>query len=432
LNRFSQLAEQNSPAVVNISTRQKPKGTEGFLPDSKEWNELFKEFSGEGDGEQENNQPTSLGSGFIISSDGYILTNNHVVEDAEQITVRLSTREEYEAKLIGTDKRSDVALLKIDARNLPTVKIGRSRDLKVGEWVMAIGSPFGFDHSVSVGVVSAVGRALPTETYVPFIQTDVAINPGNSGGPLFNTKGEVVGINSQIYSQSGGYMGLSFAIPIDIAMEVYKQLKAKGKVIRGWLGVYIQEIDSKTAKEKGLPRPQGALVTRVLPNSPAKKGGIKVGDVIVIYNGTSIKYSSDLPPLVGITPVGRPVKVKVYRNGKPVWLKITIQALPESELQADASEAMNDMGMGVADLSASQKKQLGIDRGVIVTVVDKRGPAKDAGIKKGDVIQAINRKSVKNKEDYDDVVSNLPKGKAILVKVVRGDEVLYLSLRLPK
>lgn len=431
LNKFSELAAQNSPAVVNISTRQKPQGAEGLLPDSEEWNELFKEFSGEGNGEDESNKPTSLGSGFIISSDGYIMTNNHVVANAEQITVRLSNRVEYDAKVIGTDERSDIALLKINAKNLPTVKIGRSRDLKVGEWVMAIGSPFGFDHSVSVGVVSAVGRSLPTETYVPFIQTDVAINPGNSGGPLFNTRGEVIGVNAQIYSQSGGYMGLSFAIPIDIAMQVAEQLKSKGKVIRGWLGVYIQEIDAKTAKEKGLPRPAGALVTRVLPDSPAKKGGIKVGDVIVSYNGSRITYSSDLPPLVGITKVGEPVKVKVYRNGKPVWLTITIDALPESGARADAAAEGNDLGMNVADLSAAQKKKLGVDKGVIVTAVGK-GPAKDAGIKKGDVIQAINRKAVKSKNDYDEVVSQLPKGKAVLVKVVRGSEVLYLSMRLSK
>lgn len=437
LTRFADLAQQYSPAVVNISTLQKQQGAANFLPDDEQWGEMFKDFSGEGgdgapNGKEEELKPTSLGSGFIISSDGYILTNFHVVRDADQIMVRLSNRFEYEAKLIGSDEMTDIALLKIDARNLPTVKIGRSSNLRVGEWVMAIGSPFGFDHSVSVGVVSATGRALPTETYVPFIQTDVAINPGNSGGPLFNTQGEVIGVNAQIYSQSGGYMGLSFAIPIDLAMEVAKQLKEKGKVMRGWLGVYIQEIDAKKAKELKLPRPAGALVTRVLPKSPAEKGSLKVNDVIISFNGRSVEYSSDLPPIVGSTPVGTKAKVEVYRNGKLQVLYVTIEELPGGAKKASAEESKDtsDVGLDVKDLTSAQKKKLGVDSGVIVVGVS--GAAKEAGIQDGDVIQAINRKPVKNKADFDAVVADLPKGRAVLVKVIRNGKAQYISLRVPK
>ena len=311
---FTELVEQASPAVVNISTRQKlperaVSSSQLNIPDLEGLPPIFREFfergipqaprsPGGGGGHQREAQ--SLGSGFIISEDGYVLTNNHVIADADEIIVRLPDRSELEAKLVGTDPRSDVALLKIEGKGLPTVKLGKSEDLKVGEWVLAIGSPFGFDHSVTAGIVSATGRSLPNESYVPFIQTDVAINPGNSGGPLFNLEGEVVGINSQIFTRSGGFMGLSFAIPMSVALDVADQLKASGKVSRGWLGVVIQEVNKDLAESFGLERPAGALVAQVLDGGPAAKGGLMVGDVILSLDGKPIIMSADLPHLVGV------------------------------------------------------------------------------------------------------------------------------------
>ena len=303
----------------------------------------------------------SLGSGFIISSDGYVLTNNHVVADADEIIVRLSDRSELQAKLVGTDPRTDVALLKVEGKNLPTVKLGDSEKLKVGEWVLAIGSPFGFDHSVTKGIVSAKGRTLPNDTYVPFIQTDVAINPGNSGGPLFNMNGEVVGINSQIFTRSGGFMGLSFAIPIDVALDVSNQLKKDGKVSRGWLGVVIREVNKDLAESFGLDKPAGALVAQVLEDGPAAKGGLQVGDVILSMNGQPIIMSADLPHLVGSLKDGAKARLEIIRNGKRQNLDITIGALPEDDADigtgagAGAERNSNRLGVSVADLTAEQK-----------------------------------------------------------------------------
>lgn len=305
---FTQLVEQASPAVVNISTTQKlpDRRVNQQMPDLEGLPPMLREFfergmppqqrSPRGDGRQREAQ--SLGSGFIISPDGYILTNNHVIADADEILVRLADRSEMKAKLVGTDPRSDVALLKIEGKDLPVLKLGKSQDLKAGQWVVAIGSPFGFDHTVTQGIVSAVGRSLPNENYVPFIQTDVPINPGNSGGPLFNLNGEVVGINSQIYTRSGGFMGVSFAIPIDVAMDVSNQLKSGGKVSRGWLGVVIQEVNKDLAESFGLDKPAGALVAQIQDDGPAAKGGLQVGDVILSMNGQPIVMSADLPHLV--------------------------------------------------------------------------------------------------------------------------------------
>ncbi|MGD2112551.1 MAG: Do family serine endopeptidase, partial [Gammaproteobacteria bacterium] len=314
LPSFTGLVKDASPAVVNISTSQKvrtgmPQLPEGFeipdLPEDSPFGELFKYFFDHGDeGDPGFHDAKSLGSGFIISKDGYILTNYHVVNEADEVIVRLSDRRELKAEVIGEDKRSDIALVKIEAHDLPVVKIGRSRDLEVGEWVLAIGSPFGFDLSATAGIVSAKGRSLPRENYVPFIQTDVAINPGNSGGPLFNQNGEVVGVNSQIYSRTGGYMGLSFAIPIEVAMDVVEQLKTKGHVSRGWLGVLIQDVTLDLAESFGMKKPRGALVAKVLPDSPAQAAGIKVGDVIVEFNNREVINSANLPPIVGSSQVG--------------------------------------------------------------------------------------------------------------------------------
>ncbi|HEY0722271.1 MAG TPA: DegQ family serine endoprotease [Gammaproteobacteria bacterium] len=441
---FTVLVEQNSAAVVNISTTQKPKQRPPFaqkdmpgLPQGTPWDDLFRHFfgdEGEGPGPEE---AQSLGSGFIIDTDGYVLTNNHVVEDAEEILVLLSDRRELKAKLIGSDKRSDIALLKVDARNLPVVKIGKSEKLKVGEWVMAIGSPFGFDHSVSVGVVSALGRNLPSENYVPFIQTDVAINPGNSGGPLFNLDGEVVGINSQIYSRTGGFMGLSFAIPIDVAMEVVAQLKSKGYVARGWLGVLIQDVTRDLAESFGMKTPSGALVSKVLDESPAAKAGLKTGDVILEFDGKAINRSSDLPPLAGHAPIGSTVKLKILRNGKTQTVQVKVAELPSEEKLAEASTTekkgkADRLGLTVADLNAEQRKALEIERnGVLVQEIEE-GAAAEAGIRRGDVILKINGNDVDNVAQLRKLVEGLPAGKSVPVLVQRRNGPIFLALRVPE
>lgn len=379
---FTELVKEAGPAVVNISTTQKVQTgipgihglPEGFempeLPEGSPFGELFKYFFDQEEGAPGFRDAKSLGSGFIISADGYVLTNYHVVKDAEEIIVRLNDRRELRGEVIGIDKRSDVALLKIDASDLPVVKIGTSISLEVGEWVLAIGSPFGFDYSATAGIVSAKGRSLPSENYVPFIQTDVAINPGNSGGPLFNQEGEVVGMNSQIYSRTGGYMGLSFAIPIEVAMDVADQLRTTGHVSRGWLGVLIQDITLDLAESFGMKQPRGALVAKVLPDSPARAAGIKVGDVIVTFNGKDIKNSASLPPIVGSTKVGVYVPVKVIRNRKEVVVKVKLGELPDDDAitRADkpAAETTNRLGMSVVDLTDEQKEELELDKGVLV------------------------------------------------------------------
>jgi len=353
--------------------------------------------------------------------------------------VRLSDRRELKAKIVGTDPRSDVALLKVEADNLPIVRIGRSAKLKVGEWVMAIGSPFGFDHSVSVGVVSAIGRNLPTENYVPFIQTDVAINPGNSGGPLFNAAGEVVGINSQIYSRTGGFMGLSFAIPIDVAMDVVKQLKTHGKVVRGWLGILIQDVNRELAESFGMDHPEGAVVLKVMPDSPAAKAGLQVGDVVIEYNGKRIHQSSDLPLEVGRTPIGKTVPVTVIREGKRKTLKVTIAELPaEEELAEKTGQTHPDkvktdrLGLVVEKLSDAQRKKLGAGkRGVLVRKVIK-GPAREAGVHPGDVILMINNKDVTDPAQFRKLVKALPAGRSVPVLIKRGDAPMFLPLKIPK
>jgi len=324
---FTQLVETYGPAVVNISTSSKKNNNEENskekqpdyraipgIPEDSPFYEFFRRFfDNEGNDFFEERPATSLGSGFIISTDGYVVTNNHVINEAQEIIVRLSDRREFTAKIIGSDKRSDLALLKVEATDLPTVKLGSSTNLKVGEWVLAIGSPFGFDYSVTAGIVSAKGRSLPSDTYVPFIQTDVAINPGNSGGPLFNLAGEVIGVNSQIYSRTGGFMGLSFAIPVNVLKDVVEQLKAKGKVTRGWLGVLIQDVTGELAESFSMEKPAGALVAKVLPDSPAAAAKFQVGDIITQFNDKPIERSADLPPLVGSTPVDSKVTTTVIR-----------------------------------------------------------------------------------------------------------------------
>lgn len=441
---FTGLVEAASPAVVNISTRQKlPEGRatagmpdlDGLPPGIREFFERSIPQAPRGPrGKQE--QAQSLGSGFIISPDGYILTNNHVVADADEILVRLSDRSEYKAKLVGADPRTDVALLKIDAKNLPTLKIGNSDNLKVGEWVLAIGSPFGFDHSVTAGIVSAKGRSLPNESYVPFIQTDVAINPGNSGGPLFNLKGEVVGINSQIFTRSGGFMGLSFAIPIDVAMNVANQLRTDGKVSRGWLGVVIQEVDKGLAESFGLDRPAGALVAQVLDNGPAAKGGIKVGDVILTVNGQKIEESADLPHLVGNLKPGAKADMEIIRDGKRQTLNIIVGDMPKDDSVAANGEpgsslSSNRLGLAVATLSAEQKKDLDITGGVVIKDVSDTGPAAAIGLRPGDVITHLDNQPVDSAKSFDKIASSLPTSRSISMRVMRDGRASFITFKLP-
>ena len=381
---FSTLAEQTSPAIVNISTLSKPSRDRGQMygPYGEELPEILRRYFGfqipderGGAPQPERSQPQSLGSGFIISKDGYVLTNNHVIDGADEIIVRLNDRSEYKAKLIGADKKSDLALLKVDGKNLPTVKIGKSDSLKPGQWVFAIGSPFGFDYSVTKGIISALNRSLPRESYVPFIQTDVPINPGNSGGPLLNMQGEVIGINSQIYTRSGGFMGLSFAIPVDDAMDVVEQLKEKGQVSRGWLGVIIQDVDRNLAESFGLDRPQGALLSQVLPEGPADKGGLQAGDIITRFDGREIKFSSDLPIAVGRAPIGEKVEVELMRRSKPQTIKLAVGELPDEQSGGSVRDGIrtdNRLGISVDSLDEATRSRLGLDadvKGVVVTEV---------------------------------------------------------------
>ena len=443
---FTVLAETNSPAVVNISSEQKtqvhrrmPKGfSMPDLPEDSPFSELFKHFFGEGMEDFGERESQSLGSGFVVSSDGYILTNHHVVADADSVQVRFSDRRSYEAKVIGSDKASDVALIKIDAENLPTVKIGKSSDLKVGEWVLAIGSPFGFDHTVTAGIVSAKGRSLPSENYVPFIQTDVAINPGNSGGPLINMDGEVIGVNSQIYSRTGGFMGLSFSIPIELAMNVADQLREHGSVARGYLGVLIQDVDRNLAETFGMDQPHGALVSRVMAGSPADKAGLKVGDVIVEFNGRRLLNSSQLPPLVGTSRVDEKASLKVLRNGKERDMSIVVGRLDEGEQQAGgkspepaAPDEIEQLGLSVIDIDSKVREELGLDEsgGALVGGVSP-GPAQEAGMRRGDIVLMFDGVDVKDAAHLRELIERAGDKRTVAVLIKRADSPLFLALRL--
>ncbi len=441
---FAGLVESNGPAVVNISTTQSikrtpfpglemPDGPGG--PGGKRFDDLLRRYFGD-EGPPEIFDSKSLGSGFIISPDGYILTCAHVVENAKEIIVKLNDRREFVAKLIGSDRRSDVAVLKIEAKSLPAVMIGDPEKLKVGEWVLAIGSPFGFESSATAGIVSAKGRNLPRENYVPFIQTDVAINPGNSGGPLFNLKGEVVGINSQIYSRTGGFMGLSFAVPINMAMQIGKQLQDGGRIRRGWLGVLIQDVTRDLAESFGMKKPYGALVADVVADGPAAKTGLKAGDVVIEFNGQRIESSSDLPPLVGQTAPGASAKLVVLRAGQTNTIAVTIGELPEDNVAAHGrdpkpieKEKMDQLGLALSELSAQQRKQLGVGDGVLVERVGE-GPGQRAGIRPGDVIQQVDGKPIKNIAAFRAQIAKAPKDRSLPILVRRGNGALFLALKI--
>jgi len=452
---FTALVEQNNAAVVNISTTQKvaagemqpqwPEGLEG--PEGIPFDDLLRRYFGEGGpgipgvpggpGGGEPNEAKSLGSGFIISADGYVITNHHLIKDAEEVVVRLQDRRELVAKIVGSDKRSDIALLKLEAKELPVVKLGSSEELKVGEWVLAIGSPFGFDHSVTAGIVSAKGRSLPSDNYVPFIQTDVAINPGNSGGPLFNLDGEVVGVNSQIYSRTGGFMGLSFAIPMDVALQVVEQLKAQGKVSRGWLGVQIKDVTRELAESFGMKKPQGALVAKILPKSPAEAAGLQIGDIIEQLNGKEIESSAALPPMVGTTKIGETARLKVLRQGKLIEVPIKIGMLPDEEPEMakgdepSTGDKVSRLNLAVANPTQEQREQLELPKsgGVMVMGV-KPGPAADAGLRKGDVILRIQDQPIRDVRQFGEIVNGLPKGRTVALLVQRRGGTQFLALKL--
>lgn len=441
---FTELVENNHMSVVNISTSagseaQRPQQGMPELDDSP-FGEFFKKFL-----EQQQNAPgtqeqnfqrqqfdsDSLGSGFIVSSDGYVLTNNHVVDGAEEIIVRLHDRRQFVAELIGKDARSDVAVLKIDATDLPAARIGKSSELKVGEWVLAIGSPFGFDFSVTAGIVSAKGRSLPRENYVPFIQTDVAINPGNSGGPLFNLAGEVVGINSQIYSRTGGFMGLSFSIPIEMAIDIADQLKESGAVSRGWLGVIIQEVTRELAESFSMATAHGALISRILPESPAANSALQVGDVIVAFNGSYVDKSSSLPPLVGQVRAGGTAAVDVIRQGEKVTLDVKIGELPGAEELASARrpspvKVSNKLGVEVAPIDDETRVRLESGGVIVQTVTD--GAAKAAGIREGDILTMIDNTHIDNTDDFEKAMNEVESGASIAVLVQREQGPIFLAL----
>ena len=439
---FTKLVEENNASIVNISTTR-----EGNLPknhpqlENDELNKFFERFFGDklpNAPRQRNTQ--SLGSGFIYSSDGYIVTNHHVIKNAKKIIVKLNNKTELTAKVVGSDEQSDIALLKVKAKNLQPVKIGNSEDIKVGQWVLAIGSPFGFESTVTAGIVSAKGRSLPNGNYVPFIQTDVAINPGNSGGPLFDLSGKVVGVNAQIFTRSGGFMGLSFAIPIHVAEDVINQLKKNGKVVRGWLGVYIQEVTDNLAKSFGMKKPMGALISKIIPDGPAEKSDLKVGDIILEFNNKKILNSSDLPPIVGSSKVGKRVDVKVLRSGKEMTIKFKVGKLPDQmqiQAKSDNSEPnkksnINILGMDITNITSDMKKNLKLKdtNGVFVKKVIKE-PAVSASLAAGDIIKQIAGVNVIDVNQFQKVVSRLSKGNfvSLLVRKANNSSV-YLAIKI--
>lgn len=449
---FADLAEKTGPAVVNIRTTERVKPGQGGTgvpgAEDEEMQEFFRKFfgvpmprqpqpersprNGRKQGpQQEEEVPRGVGSGFIISADGFVLTNAHVVDGADEVYVTLTDKREFKAKIIGVDKRTDVAVVKIEGNNLPRLAIGDPSKLRVGEWVIAIGSPFGLDNTVTSGIISA--KARDTGDYLPLIQTDVAVNPGNSGGPLINLRGEVVGINSQIYSRSGGYMGISFAVPIDEAMRVAEQLRISGRVTRGRIGVQIGEVTKDVAESLGLQRAQGALIQRVEPGGPAEKGGLEAGDIILKFNGTSIEKSSDLPRVVGATKPGTRSSLTIWRKGANKEVNLAVAELePEKVAKKEESkpkpaQAPNALGLVVNDLTEAQKKELKLDGGAIVEAVE--GAAARAGLRTGDIIMRLNNNDVKDAKQFNGLVAKLEPKKTVVVLVRRGEASQFVPIR---
>ncbi|PIE44885.1 MAG: serine peptidase [Gammaproteobacteria bacterium] len=438
LPNFTKLIKDNASAVVQIESRSGIKNTRSrdrhALPNPNTPEDLFRYFfegpNGMFDQMPQRRRSESHGSGFFIDEDGYILTNAHVVKDSDEITVSTTENQEYPAKLIGIDERTDVALLKIKKKTIHPVKIGDSDEVEVGNWVLAIGSPFGFDYTATSGIVSAVSRSLPDGTYVPFIQTDAAVNPGNSGGPLFNLDGEVIGINSQIYSNTGSFNGLAFAIPINTAMNIVNQIKSKGFVSRGWLGVAIQNVSQDLAKSFKLDKPMGALISSVVEDSPAEKAGLKVGDIILTFNGKKIKKSSSLPPMVGNVTVGKTVEVGILRNGKEQIIDVTIGELDEGNHQATKLQhgKSNNKGLIIGSLTAEQKRQTNVNHGVVVTDVIPNSAADNAGLRTGDIIVNIDSQRIDNPDDFNKVMKKVDEDKMIAVLIIRQGRSLFVAL----
>ena len=446
---FTDLVDKVGPAVVNIRTTERSKVMQqGQGGEDEEMQEFFRRFFGQppgqrpqpsprgrrapnGSGDEQPQVPRGVGSGFIISADGYVLTNAHVVEGADEVFVTLTDKREFKAKIIGSDRRTDVALVKIDGSNLPRLTMGDSSKLRVGEWVIAIGSPFGLENTVTAGIVSANSR--DTGDYLPLIQTDVAVNPGNSGGPLINMRGEVVGINSQIYSRSGGYMGISFAVPIAEAIRVSEQLKTIGRVVRGRIGVQIGEVTKEVAESLGLPRAQGALVARVEPGSPAEKAGVEAGDIITHFSGTTIEKSGDLPRLVGNTKPGSKSTLTILRKGAKRDLQVTVaemeaeQTAKKDEKKPKQEQTLNALGLAVSDLSDAQKRELKLEGGAMVELAD--GPAGRAGLQQGDVIVRLNNTDIKDAKQFNALVAKLDPKKNALLLVRRGESSQFVPVR---
>ncbi len=450
---FTDLVDKVGPAVVNIRTTERSKQMQqgGAGSEDEEMQEFFRRFFGQPvpprqqqpsprgrrqppqqQQEEQQQVPRGVGSGFIISSDGYVMTNAHVVEGADEVFVTLTDKREFKAKIIGADRRTDVALVKIEGSNLPRLTMGDSSKLRVGEWVIAIGSPFGLENTVTAGIVSANSR--DTGDYLPLIQTDVAVNPGNSGGPLINMRGEVIGINSQIYSRSGGYMGISFAVPIDEAMRVSEQLKSVGRVVRGRIGVQIGEVTKDVAESLGLPRAQGALVARVEPGSPAEKAGVEAGDIITAFNGSAIEKSGDLPRLVGNTKPGAKSTLTVLRKGAKRDLHVVVaemeteqQAAKKEDKKSKQEQVANALGLVVSDLTDAQKRELKLDGGVVVDLAD--GPAARVGLQPGDLIVRLNNTDIKDAKQFNALVAKLDPKRNALLLVRRGDSSQFVPVR---
>ena len=436
---FTEIVEEASPAVVKVLVEyesENPRYQEQ-LEELPEYLRRFFDFRG---GPPVPRERAGMGSGFIISSDGYVVTNNHVVENARQVVVRLPDRQEFDAEVVGLDPRSDLAVLKIEGEGLPTLSLAEGRDVKVGQWVLAIGSPFSLDFSVTAGIVSALGRSLPTETgdnYVPFIQTDVAINPGNSGGPLFNLEGDVIGVNSQIFTRSGGSIGLSFAIPASVVRNVVEQIQETGLVERGWLGVSIQDVDRNLADSFGLDRPRGALIAQVGKDSPAEQAGLEPGDVILAFAGEAIETSADLPHVVGLIAPGTKVVAVIFREGQEQDLTVEVGGLGADEVASvnagvAADGSISILGMRLVEADPAELSSIGLSGGVAVSEVDRGSPADEAGVMTGDVLTRLGNQPVGRIEDLDGLAEQLLPGSSVPARLIRGRSPLFIGIRIPE
>jgi serine protease Do len=437
---FATIVEETSPAVVKIIAQAKAPSVADReqLEELEQLPDALRRFFQ--DREPQMPRAGGTGSGFIISKEGYIVTNHHVVAQADEVIVRLSDRREFDATVIGTDQRSDLALLQVDATDLPFLQLGKSSELRVGEWVLAIGSPFGLDYSVTAGIVSAKGRSLPTErgeNYVPFIQTDVAINPGNSGGPLFNLQGEVIGVNSQIFTRSGGSIGLSFAIPSKVVRNIIEQLKVNGEVVRGWLGVSIQNVDRTLAESFDLYRPPGALVAQVGKDSPAERAGIESGDIIVEVGGEQIEVSADLPHVIGLIAPGSKVPVSVIREGKERSIRVEIGALEANEVPRVAAKAsepgtLQALGMVVRELQETDENPSGLRGGVLVTKVDDESAADESGVRAGDILTRVGRTPISRLADMESAIEQIKPGDSLSLRLIRQGSPQFIGIKVPE